>query len=476
MTSPAALAANRVNAARSTGPRTAAGKAAVARNALRHGLSLPVLADATLAADVSALAERIAGEGASEAHRAAALAVAEAQVDVLRVRRVREAIMAAGFGEDDITMRLMRLDRYERRALSRRKAAIKAFDALDGAVVRKRRRNPWVAVAAAAGLRGFWQNRPDFGAGATKARRRTRQNLGEKLNHSKGRSYPGTISHRTAKRRRSPWAAVAAFARVRGPLRPSPKRDGEVWQNKPDRLSARREDAWIPGSWAAPAPRDDGTEPQLKRLRQRSRPLHTRPIGRTMDARPVWPRRTRDRRHWAMVRRSPSVPAGRTTPAHAAPSAEPAAIPAGAAPSAIVPAVAVASPIELNRLHGRELIGGRPQVARMHHGGMRAHAGHCTDDGERRGQCHAEFTHCMFPFRVSGWAGWNGNTGRHAIAPRSQHLCGARVASRSTPRHPEARAKRASKDDRPRRRSKHGSGTIRAVVLRGPRKSAAASG
>ena len=84
------LAANRANAARSTGPRTRAGKAAVARNALRHGLSLPVLADPALTAEVAALATRIAGEGASAARHVAAVRIAEAQVDVRRVRRVRD--------------------------------------------------------------------------------------------------------------------------------------------------------------------------------------------------------------------------------------------------------------------------------------------------------------------------------------------------------------------------------------------------
>ncbi len=51
---------NRLNARASTGPKTARGKARVGRNALRHGLSLPVLSDPAVAPEVAELARTIA--------------------------------------------------------------------------------------------------------------------------------------------------------------------------------------------------------------------------------------------------------------------------------------------------------------------------------------------------------------------------------------------------------------------------------
>src|SRR5436189_295175 len=57
-------AASRRNGRASRGPRTAAGRAKASRNALHHGLNVPVLADPHASADARALARRIAGEGA----------------------------------------------------------------------------------------------------------------------------------------------------------------------------------------------------------------------------------------------------------------------------------------------------------------------------------------------------------------------------------------------------------------------------
>jgi hypothetical protein len=55
-------AANRRNARLSTGPRTAAGKARVKQNALRHGLNVAVADDPLLTEEVERIARAI-GEG-----------------------------------------------------------------------------------------------------------------------------------------------------------------------------------------------------------------------------------------------------------------------------------------------------------------------------------------------------------------------------------------------------------------------------
>jgi hypothetical protein len=180
-------AANRRNARRSTGPRSAAGKARVAQNALRHGLNVAVAEDPLLTEEVARIARAICdgaprgGPGAPPAELAyLARQVAEAQVDLMRVRRARHAILVraldnpryrsprylkrqiamlaavgellmrgiavpddmrkAAFGRPqgalkfalvitDLAAQLARFDRYERRALSRRRAAVAAFDA-----------------------------------------------------------------------------------------------------------------------------------------------------------------------------------------------------------------------------------------------------------------------------------------------------------------------------------------------------------
>ena len=132
--------ASRANGRLSKGPRTAAGTMRRARAALRHGLNLPVVNDTEVPAEIDALAREIATsatgghvDGAvDDTCHAAAARIAEAMLDLRRIRLAKRPFAAALEADpaNAATLRMLeRLDRYERRALSRRKFAIREFAA-----------------------------------------------------------------------------------------------------------------------------------------------------------------------------------------------------------------------------------------------------------------------------------------------------------------------------------------------------------
>jgi hypothetical protein len=176
VTSPKKTAANRLNAGRSTGPRTRAGKDRARRNALRHGLSTDLNLDSTWGPQIDRFAHALAGEQAlDDVVLAAARLASAAELDVVRIRRIRSGLMAqltplieetgqvnqpsifelaregmqAGLRGSalvalimarlsaqpsrrlsEIFAELARIERYERRAISRRKRLFRTLDAL----------------------------------------------------------------------------------------------------------------------------------------------------------------------------------------------------------------------------------------------------------------------------------------------------------------------------------------------------------
>ena len=105
MTSERKIKANRANAWASTGPKSSQGRARAARNALRHGLNLPVCSDPALAEEVEALSHEIAGSDASAEIRELARQVAEAQIDLRRVRYARQQLLSRNLSDPDYRCR-----------------------------------------------------------------------------------------------------------------------------------------------------------------------------------------------------------------------------------------------------------------------------------------------------------------------------------------------------------------------------------
>jgi hypothetical protein len=136
MTSAKAIAANRRNARRCTGPRTAAGKRKAAGNALQHGVLASLDADPTMSSAATRIAAALAGPDASPGLRALIAPIADAQADLLRIRSTRVKLIdlttakAAGADRETdaiagLLPTLVRLDRYERSAMRRRHLAMR---------------------------------------------------------------------------------------------------------------------------------------------------------------------------------------------------------------------------------------------------------------------------------------------------------------------------------------------------------------
>ena len=169
MTSDRKIKSNRINGRRGRGPRTVAGKARSNRNALSHGLTLSILNEPSMCAEVEKVARAIAGEDSDEFQLIQARIIAMAQADLARIQDVKVRLLnsqqrmmmmmppasydkdvtdfqtvevasdcnnafRAGLPEQieivpnlEILKQVVRLERYQTAAISRRRRAMRAF-------------------------------------------------------------------------------------------------------------------------------------------------------------------------------------------------------------------------------------------------------------------------------------------------------------------------------------------------------------
>ncbi len=128
MASARQIAANRKNAQRSTGPISQAGKTRAAKNALQHGLART---DSPFRHEIEEFARLLSKETNQDDPTFANVEAAHAQLTLLQVREVKAAIFDRFFKSDrtlDDSIRLneelRKIERYEKRAFSRRKRAM----------------------------------------------------------------------------------------------------------------------------------------------------------------------------------------------------------------------------------------------------------------------------------------------------------------------------------------------------------------
>ena len=93
MTSERKIAANRINARKSRGPRSAAAKARVSHNALRHGLAALKHLDAALPRDIELMANAICAGDTNPLLFEQALVIAESEMVLRCVRAQRIAVI-----------------------------------------------------------------------------------------------------------------------------------------------------------------------------------------------------------------------------------------------------------------------------------------------------------------------------------------------------------------------------------------------
>jgi len=134
MASDRQIAANRRNAKKSTGPRSEGGRKASRRNARRHGLAAAIETDPAFHDDVEKLARVLSLSCGIQNVDERARDVAGAELDLLRIRKIRTSMFetlslvandATSGSLAELNDNLAKLERYERRAFSRRKRALR---------------------------------------------------------------------------------------------------------------------------------------------------------------------------------------------------------------------------------------------------------------------------------------------------------------------------------------------------------------